>query len=107
MIIFHGGCLAGPKIDAALQQAQAILDQIKVYNLTGRELDASKQLSKAIDLLRSLHDFKKPVDGVDNEFNDLKKRLKQFNDNIDDLYNHTQYSSNKAAEANNFITRNG
>lgn len=97
----------GPEIDSAVEEGQQILDGIKKYNLTGRAVSAEKENEKVDQLLQNVTDFKIPVDDLTSEVDGLKDDLKGFNDKLDDLYNQTQYSLNKAQEAQRIIDKSG
>ncbi|KAB0790802.1 hypothetical protein PPYR_15312 [Photinus pyralis] len=93
----------GPKIEAALMEAEEMLEQIKAFDLKEKESGASAVLTKANELISNLREFKKPADKTSQEFNSSKSNLNQFAKNLDDLYNQTQYSLNKAQEAEKWI----
>lgn len=82
------------------------MKQIKIYNLTGRDVEAGSQLVKAKDLFNVVGNFTRPVDTIVDDFAALKKDMKTFNDKMDDLFNHTQYALNKANEAENLYAKN-
>ncbi|XP_030765960.1 laminin subunit alpha [Sitophilus oryzae] len=98
---------AGSEVEKALQEGQALLEDMKIYNLTGREQEANKQLEKVNELLNNVTQYKIPVENLEKEVEAIKGNIKGFNDKLDDLYNHTQYSLNTAKEAENIIARNG
>lgn len=105
MIIWH--FLSAKEVENALKEGQALLDAIKSHDLTGREEKANKQLVKVEELLKNVTNYKMPVQNLQKEVDGLKKNLKDFNDKLDDLYNHTQYSLNTAKEAENIIAKSG
>lgn len=91
----------------ALQEAQRSLDEIKIFNLNSREDAAKSELDKVNQLFDDIEEMKLPVSDVDGELNNLKNNLTDFQRRIDDLYNHTQYSLNKAIEAEDLLAKNG
>lgn len=99
--------ILGPLIDSALREAQKSLDQIKLYDFEDNENAANSELEKVKELLDDIHEMKLPVTDVDDELSTSKANLKDFQRRIDDLYNHTQYSLNKAQEAEDLLSKNG
>lgn len=99
--------LSAKEVENALKEGQALLDAIKSHDLSGREEKANKQLEKVEELLKNVTNYKMPVQNLQKEVDGLKKNLKNFNDKLDDLYNHTQYSLNTAKEAENIIAKSG
>ncbi|XP_060535680.1 laminin subunit alpha [Cylas formicarius] len=97
----------GNEIDKALQEGQADLDAIKQYNLTEQETNTNKQLGKVKELLKNVTEYQIPVDDLQKQVEEIKGDIKEFNEKLDDLYNHTQYSLNMAGEAQNIFSRNG
>ncbi|KAF5306067.1 hypothetical protein FQA39_LY09045 [Lamprigera yunnana] len=95
----------GPKIDAAVIEAEEVLNQIKDYDLVKSESDASKVLTKANELIINLREFKKPADILFKEFNESKNSLRKFNNNLGDAYNQTQLSFNKTEETNKWMAK--
>lgn len=102
MIIFLGS-----EIDKAVQAGETLLNSIKNYNLTGREEEANKELNKINEILKNVVDYKYPVDNLQGQVDVIKEALKDFNEKLDDLYNHTQFSLNMAKEAENIVARIG
>lgn len=96
-----------PEIDSALEEGQQLLEAIKRYNLTGREEIAENELDKVSMLLTNVTNFKIPVDYLEEKTDKVKENLRNFNDKLDDLYNQTQYSLNKANEAQRIIEKSG
>lgn len=97
----------GNEVEKALREAEDLLETIKIYNLTGREKDAEKQLKKVNELLKNVTEYKQPVDKLEKEIEEIKAGVKEFNDKLDDLYNHTQYSLNTANDAKKLINKSG
>jgi laminin alpha 3/5 len=96
-----------PEVKLAEKDGQEILDAIKQYNLTGRENAANSEMEKVTLLLTNVTNFKIPVDYLEERTETLKNNVKNFNDKLDDLYNQTQYSLNKANEAQRIIDKSG
>jgi uncharacterized coiled-coil DUF342 family protein len=96
-----------PEVKLAEKDGQEILDAIKQYNLTGRENAANSEMEKVTLLLTNVTNFKIPVDYLEERTETLKNNVKNFNDKLDDLYNQTQYSLNKANEARRIIDKSG
>ncbi|KAK4877517.1 hypothetical protein RN001_010023 [Aquatica leii] len=86
------------KIDAAVIEAEDVLNQIKAYDLVPTETQASKVLTKANDLINIMREFKKPADTLHKEYNQSRHSLTKFVHTLEDLHNQTQYSSNKTEE---------
>lgn len=99
--------LVGPRIDAVLKEAERDLEAMKIYNLTNRNEMANKERDKVTKLLNDIRNFSAPVQNVDQELNKLRSNLTDFQNRIDDLFNHTQYSLNKAMEAEKIIQSSG
>lgn len=97
----------GPKIDSALQEALRLLDEIKQYNITGNQLDADNNLIKTEELLNDVAKYKTPIDDVLIEIEEIDEDNVVLNDKLDDLLNHTKYSSNQAEKADDLYARNG
>lgn len=93
----------GPKIEAALQEAEEVYEAIKIYNLTERQEAANQELAKVQELLDNVTEFRAPVEDVDVELKDLNQKLENFQIRLDDLYNNTQYSLEKTIEAEDLI----
>lgn len=99
--------ILGPRIDAVLKEAQRDLEAMKIYNLTNRNDMANKERDKVTKLLNDIRNFTVPVKNVDQQLNKLRSNLTDFQNRIDDLFNHTQYSLNKAMEAEKIIQSSG
>lgn len=97
----------GPRLDAALKEAQRDLEAMKIYNLTNRNDMAHRERDKVTKLLNDIRNFSIPVQNVDQELNKLRSNLTDFQNRIDDLFNHTQYSLNKAIEAEKIVQGSG
>lgn len=95
------------EVTKALEEGQGLLDAMKIYNLTGRENDAKKQLNRVEEVLKNVTDYKLPVQNLQKQVDKIKEDLKMFNDKLNDLDNHTQYSLNMANEAENIIAKSG
>ncbi|KAJ8973563.1 hypothetical protein NQ317_009587 [Molorchus minor] len=97
----------GSEIEYALQEGQKLLDEMKVYNLTKPEISANKQLDKVSEVLKNVNNYKLPVEDLQQHVEVIQGALNDFNGRLDDLYNQTQYSLNRAKEAENIIARSG
>ncbi|VEN47917.1 unnamed protein product [Callosobruchus maculatus] len=97
----------GKEIDNALQEGQEYLNQIKGFDLSGREADADKTLEKVEDVLRNVTEYKLPVEELQEKVDEIKGNLLDIDDKLDDLFNHSQYSLNMAREAENIIAKSG
>lgn len=68
-------------------------------------------MDKKIDdvelLIFRLHVFKVKIDEQEGTISGLRGKLKDFDEKLDDLYNHTGYSLSKVAETNDLIAQNG
>lgn len=96
-----------PEVETALELAKEYLNDIKRYNFTEREIEATRELRKVNELLKNVTDIKQPVDRQQQEVEYVKNNLTEFNDRLDDLFNHTQYSLNVAHEAQNIMEKSG
>lgn len=99
--------MLGSEIEKAVQSGEALLNSIKSYNLTDREGEADKELNKINEILKNVVDYKYPVDNLQGQVDVIKEALKDFNEKLDDLYNHTQFSLNMAKEAETIVARIG
>ncbi|CAH0547112.1 unnamed protein product [Brassicogethes aeneus] len=97
----------GTEIENAIQEGQNTFNQIKLYNLTSNEVDATKQLRKVNELLKNIINFKLPSDGMLGDVEFIKEDLNKFKAKLDDIYNNTQYSINNAMEAERVIRKTG
>lgn len=97
----------GTKIDSAVQEALRLLDQIKGQNITNYEIEADKNLIKTEELLNTVHEYKTPIDDILDEIAAVNDDNVILDEKLDDLLNHTNYSRNKAGEADNLYARNG
>ncbi|ERL89440.1 hypothetical protein D910_06807 [Dendroctonus ponderosae] len=98
---------AANEVEEALQKGTELLNAIKIYNLTEREREAGRQLAKVNELLKNVTDYKVPVNNLETEIEEINGGIKDFNDKLVDLYNHTQYSLNTANDAKKIISRSG
>ncbi|KAL1517260.1 hypothetical protein ABEB36_001047 [Hypothenemus hampei] len=98
---------AGQEVASALKEGRELLDAIKIYNLTQREQDAIKQLEKVEQLLDNVKEYKIPVENLETEVSAIKDGIKEFNEKLDDLYNHTQYSLSTAEDAKKILNGEG
>ncbi|CAG9860176.1 unnamed protein product [Phyllotreta striolata] len=98
---------ADDEVDKALQEGQAMLDEMKSHNLTKSETNAVNSFNKVEELLKNVTQFKAPVDELKNRVQTIEGDLKRFNDKLDGLYNHTQFSLNMAKEAEDIIAKIG
>ncbi|KAL3275284.1 hypothetical protein HHI36_020052 [Cryptolaemus montrouzieri] len=98
---------SGPNIEAAVTQGEEILKNMKQYNLTVREENTINQLQKATELLHNITNFKIPGDNLTAKADSIEEGLKNFTAKLDDLYNNTQYSLNKANEAEQLLRKSG
>nr|CAI5850401.1 unnamed protein product [Callosobruchus analis] len=97
----------GKEIDNALQEGQEYLNQIKGYDLTGRQTDADRILERVEDVLRNVTEYKLPVEELQEKVDEIKGNLLDIDEKLDDLFNHSQYSLNMAREAENIIAKSG
>lgn len=107
ILLIHSYYFVGSEIEKAVQTGEALLDSIKSYNLTGREEEADKELNKINEILKNVVNYKYPVENLQGQVDVIKEALKDFNEKLDDLFNHTQYSLNMAKEAENIVARIG
>ncbi|XP_050301015.1 laminin subunit alpha [Anthonomus grandis grandis] len=98
---------AGNEVEKVLEEAESLLEAIKVYNLTEREKEADDQLKKVDEMMKNVTEYKLPVDELETDVEQIKDKIKEFNDRLDDLYNHTQYSLTTANEAEKIINKSG
>ncbi|KAK9871506.1 hypothetical protein WA026_012877 [Henosepilachna vigintioctopunctata] len=77
------------------------------FDLTAKEENANKQLEKATELLHNISSFKLPGDNLKDRSATVQESLKNFTKKLDDLYNNTQYSLNKANEAEQLLKKTG
>ncbi|XP_018320894.1 laminin subunit alpha [Agrilus planipennis] len=94
------------KVDAALEEASKLLDEINIFNLSGRANEADKQYLKADNLLEKLRNLKKPVDNIDDKAKMFKTNLTTINNKLDDLANHTQFTFNTVLEVEKLLSKN-
>lgn len=88
-------------------QGENILKSLKEYNITPREENAANQLEKANKLFQNVSEFQLPGDNLTSRVDTVEQGLKNLTAKIDDLYNNTQYSLNKATEAENLLRKTG
>ncbi|CAG9771124.1 unnamed protein product [Ceutorhynchus assimilis] len=98
---------SGNEVDKVLQEGQELLEAMKIYNLTERQQDAENQLNKVDELMKNVTEYKLPVDNLELEIGEIKSGIKEFNDKLDDLYNHTRHSLTSAEEAEKITNRMG
>lgn len=97
----------GPKIDAAVQEATRLLEEIKQQNVTNYELDANNNLVKTQELLDDVNKYKEPIDDILDEIEAVNDDNIILDEKLDDLLNHTNYSRTKAGEAKDLYAGNG
>lgn len=97
----------GPKIDAAIKEANEILEELKKLDVTEPRDAVEDKIDRVELLIMNLHVFKVKIDGQEETINGLNDKLKDFDEKLDDLYNHTGYSMSKTNEAGNLILKNG
>ncbi|KRT80924.1 hypothetical protein AMK59_5060, partial [Oryctes borbonicus] len=97
----------GPKIDAAINEANVILEELKKLNVSGPKVAVEDKIDRVQLLIMNLHLFKVKIDDQDNVVKGLYDKLKDFDGKLDDLYNHTGYSISKVDEAEDLIALNG
>lgn len=98
---------SGTKIDSTVQEALRLLKEIKEQNLTNHEIETDKSLIKTEELLNSVNEYRTPIDDILDEIDSVNDDNQILDEKLDDLLNHTNYSRNKAGEADNLYARNG
>ncbi|KAJ9580421.1 hypothetical protein L9F63_024397, partial [Diploptera punctata] len=96
---------ASPQIDNALVEAQDILEHCSI-NFAQRKTEASLELEKSKDLLKKMKSYSLPVHNQSTAFEELRKKIHEFDDKLEDLNNHTVASINKANEAQSLNNAN-
>lgn len=89
----------GPKIEQAIDEANAIIDEIRHYDFTEREDEATLKLDKAQELLKNMKEFNVPVIDQWDEVEKFNDNLLDINNKINDILNYTQYTFNTVAQA--------
>ncbi|XP_046389625.1 laminin subunit alpha [Ischnura elegans] len=99
---------AGPKVDYALIDAQNILKEIQEIDFEPYHKKAREELEKSQEVLDSMMDFNVPMFNQSKEFEDLRKKIEEFDAKLDDLRNNSAMAEKKytEAEALNLQNRN-
>uniref|UniRef100_W4VRR7 Putative response to misfolded protein n=1 Tax=Corethrella appendiculata TaxID=1370023 RepID=W4VRR7_9DIPT len=92
------------KLDTSYSEAEDLLEQIKKYNVSPDNLN--EQLENANQLLKSVEEYKKPVDEQNKKLNKLIYNIGEFDVKLEDLYNWSQESEKKNAEASKLLEKN-
>ncbi|KAG8228153.1 hypothetical protein J437_LFUL002807 [Ladona fulva] len=89
----------GPKVDFALKEAQSLLGDIQALDFSPTEKSAMDELHKAEDILENIKEFSLPVSNQSKEFEDLRKKIDEFDLKLEDLRNNSMMADGKATEA--------
>lgn len=85
------------KADAAIQEAQVILEQILEQTI---DTDKSeKQLEESANFLGKIENFSKPVNELSTRLDALRAGIGQFSDKLEDLHNWSTEANEKSNEA--------
>lgn len=91
---------AGPQIDSALNEAQALVDNIKesLPNTEEKNDESKAALQKSIELRTKMTENVLPLVTLDESLKSLKNKTKTFKDNIGDIKNYSNIVKNKAQD---------
>lgn len=91
---------AGPQIDSALNEAQALVDNIKesLPNTEEKNDESKAALQKSIELRTKMSENVLPLVTLDKSLKSLKNKTKTFKDNIADIQNYSDIVKDKAQE---------
>ncbi|XP_063239907.1 laminin subunit alpha [Bacillus rossius redtenbacheri] len=92
----------GTHIDAALREAQEILEQIQRRDFSRRAEAADGELLRANETLAKMQEFSAPVRDQSAAFAALRDKIRQFDDKLEDLQAHGRDSVEKVAFAQGF-----
>lgn len=92
------------KADAAIQEAQAILEQILDQNIDTAK--SEKQLEEATSFLGKIEQFSKPVNELSTRLEALRAGIGQFSDKLEDLLDWSSLANEKSNEAQLLHARN-
>jgi archaellum component FlaC len=73
--------------------------EIQQQNFSSRNEEAEAELDKASALLRKMDSFSVPVRNQTKAFEDLRTKIQNYDDKLDDLRNHTENAVHKANDA--------
>lgn len=91
---------AGPQIDSALNEAQLLLEQIKVEhpNMTDKYDESKTALNKSTELHEKMSKLVLPLEIPSQSLKSLKNQIKTFQKKIEDIKNYTDIAREKAAQ---------
>ncbi|XP_065337904.1 laminin subunit alpha [Cloeon dipterum] len=80
----------------ALQEAEAILEEIKAKNLSASRSEAKDVLAKVHDLEDAMQEFELPITNQTAALNDLSEKVAEFVEKLEDLKQHSEETFKKA-----------
>lgn len=93
-----------PKVDAAIAEANAILQQL--YEVQLDTIPTENQLRDSVDYLDKIKNFVQPINRQKDKLNDLKDGIKEFNDKLDDIEKHANEAKKFSWEADSLNLKN-
>lgn len=99
---------AGPQIDSALNEAQILMDNIKIMlpNMTDKNDESKAALNKSVELRAKMAQTVLPLETIDQSLKSLKNKTNTFKDNIADIKIYTDIVRVKAEEINSITNAN-
>lgn len=99
---------AGPQIDSALNEAQILMDNIKILlpNMTEKNDESKAALNKSVELRTKMAQIVLPLGTIDQSLKSLKNKTNTFKDNIADIKIYTDIVRIKAEEINSITNAN-
>lgn len=93
-----------PKADSAIEEANAILNQLRDYAIdtTPTEL----QLQNAINYLEKIENFVGPVKAQDDKLDELRSGIDTFNDKLKDIKSHANEAIKLSMDASHLHLKN-
>lgn len=91
---------AGPQIDSALNEAQALLEYIVqlLPNMTDKSEESNYALKKSIELHEKMAQISFPLESPSEHLKSLKAGIQKFKDDITDISKYSDSSKEKAGQ---------
>lgn len=91
---------AGPQIDFALNEAQALLENINqsLPTLTNKYEETDQALEKSVDMHAKMTQIASPLENPSRSLKSLENELKSFKDNMMDIKNYSDIAREKAMQ---------
>lgn len=83
------------------------MEELKKLNVSDPKEAVEKKIDRVELLIMNLHIFKVKIDTQQQAIDDMHTKLKDFDEKLDDLHNHTGYSLSKTKEAWDLMAQNG